>query len=140
MKLASDSIVVNAPRDIVWQVLLHWQNWPSWDIAMESVSFDGPIDVGSQGRLKINGGPAVILHVDAVNEGESYTDHFKLLGTKYIFAHVITDLGSGAVSVRFDVDAEGPTSFIFGSLSRARIATLLPRVLENLKAYLALQS
>lgn len=56
MNKISHTVDIAAPEETVWSKLVRWEDWPVWDQGMETISFDGPIAVGSIGRLKLKGG------------------------------------------------------------------------------------
>ena len=122
MKIFEQKIVVKQTVETVWHKLIDWHTWPSWDTGMESIIFDGPIESGKVGRLKLKNGPTVNLCIDSINvidlSNRSYTDHFDLLGTIFVFDHKIEIDGhkNGTVSVTFTATASGKTAFIFGNL------------------------
>jgi hypothetical protein len=133
MKVASHTVTVSAPAQVVWSKLVHWQKWPTWDTGMERITFDGPIDVGSIGRLKLKDGPEVQLHVSSLIEGESYEDYFDVFGTRFIFYHDLRTLEDGLVELYFSVEATGLTALFLGNLKRAELAQHLPKWMEYFK-------
>jgi uncharacterized protein YndB with AHSA1/START domain len=52
-------IQIAAPREVVWNVLTRFEQWPQWNRDVKSVSFDGPLAPGSEFRWKA--GPGTIV-------------------------------------------------------------------------------
>ena len=56
---SSRSIQVEAPPEVVWDVLTGFADWPKWNPDVKSMSFDGPLEPGSTFRWK--SGPGTIV-------------------------------------------------------------------------------
>ena len=52
-------IEVAAPPEVVWEVLTRFADWPQWNPEVKSMSFDGPVALGSTFRWKA--GPGTIV-------------------------------------------------------------------------------
>jgi len=52
-------IEIAAPPEVVWEVLTGFERWPQWNLVVKSMSFDGPVEPGSQFRWKA--GPGTIV-------------------------------------------------------------------------------
>ena len=130
MQLATHKIAVEAPVRLVWTELVRWQDWPAWDGGMERVIFDGPIDTGSIGKLKLKNGPEVLLQISSANECVSYSDFFELIGTRIIFHHQLRELSPERTAVYFSVEARGFSAFIVGNLIRSKIRKGMPGWME----------
>jgi len=50
--VARAEIDVNAPRELVWEVLTDLASWPRWSPDVESVELDGPVAPGTTFRWK----------------------------------------------------------------------------------------
>jgi uncharacterized protein YndB with AHSA1/START domain len=55
---ASDELLIDAPPEVVWDVLATFEDWPSWNPDVKSMSIDGPVAPGTQFRWKA--GPGTI--------------------------------------------------------------------------------
>jgi hypothetical protein len=62
----SDQIEIEAPQETVWEVLATFEEWPSWNPDVKSMSIEGPVAPGTEFRWKA--GPGTIIstlqHVD----------------------------------------------------------------------------
>lgn len=52
-------IDIEAPQQLVWEVLTRFENWPNWNPDVKSMSFAGPLALGSEFRWKA--GPGTIV-------------------------------------------------------------------------------
>jgi hypothetical protein len=52
-------IDIAAPPEAVWEVLTRFENWPSWNPDVKSMSFPGPLEPGTEFRWKA--GPGTIV-------------------------------------------------------------------------------
>lgn len=131
MQLCDESTTFEGTVDTVWQLLVDWQNMPSWDIFMESLDFDGPLKMGSRGLLKMKNGPTAPLLVTAFNPPYSYTDELTFWFTRLIFHHELTELEAGKITVRFVVEGEGLLPLFVGSLMKNDMRKKMPVLLDN---------
>jgi hypothetical protein len=56
---SSAEIDIDAPLQVVWDVLTGFENWPNWNPDVKSMSFPGPLAPGSEFRWKA--GPGTIV-------------------------------------------------------------------------------
>ena len=52
-------IDIEAPPQVVWDVLTRFENWPNWNPDVKSMSFPGPLAPGTEFRWKA--GPGTIV-------------------------------------------------------------------------------
>ena len=52
-------IEIAAPREVVWEVLTGFEQWPQWNPEVKSMSLKGPVEPGTEFRWKA--GPATIV-------------------------------------------------------------------------------
>src|SRR6266516_34473 len=50
---------IDAPPQVVWDVLTRFENWPNWNPDVKSMSFPGPLAPGTEFRWKA--GPGTIV-------------------------------------------------------------------------------
>jgi hypothetical protein len=55
----SAEIEIEAPPQVVWEVLTRFENWPNWNPEVKSMSFPGPLAPETEFRWKA--GPGTIL-------------------------------------------------------------------------------
>ena len=120
MRLTSKAVLVNAAQTKVWQKLIDWQTWPTWDGGMETITFQSPVQLGAVGKLKMKGGPAVDLKVTEFSFEKSYTSEFDLWGSRFVFIHYLDPAldNPPRVRVTVEVEAYGFTAPLLGALVR----------------------
>lgn len=134
--MVSSSISVNASPEEAWAKLVDWQRMHLWDIFMDWVKFDGPLQQGSVGDLKMAGGPTVKLKVTAFDLGKSYTDEFSMLGSTFIFHHRVGTEGEDGTVVRIDVEATGALASFLAPLMKNDFSKKMPILMNNFKRQL----
>ena len=133
MKIGDRTIVVEGKLQAVWEKLVDWRTMHEWDVFMERVVFDGPLQMGSKGRLKMKGGPEVDLIVTSFNPPQSYTDEFTMMGSRFIFHHVLTETSENAVSVQIAVETDGFVAALLAPLMRTDFEKKMPILMSNFK-------
>lgn len=131
--LAKNSIQIAAARHVVWEKMLDWRNWTSWETAMEKVSFPGAMHEGSVGKLKLKSAPEVALKVTAFENECSYTSEFELWGTTFVFTHELNESDEQMINLSFAVTANGFTAPIVGNLLKAKLADTLKSSMDNFR-------
>jgi hypothetical protein len=134
MLLGDTSIKLYGPAEEAWHKVVdwQWQTMPEWDIFMERLNFDGPLRLGSVGKLKMKDGPEVTLVVTSFDPPHSYTDEFSLLGSKFVFHHEITEFSGGSI-LRIWVEGHGFLAALLGPLLRNSFASKMPFLMNNFK-------
>jgi hypothetical protein len=56
---AAADVEIDAPPQVVWEVLTRFENWPNWNPEVKSMSFPGPLAPGTEFRWK--SGPGTIV-------------------------------------------------------------------------------
>jgi hypothetical protein len=131
--IADHSISVAASPEAVWRKLVDWTTWQNWDRGLDLARFDGQLEAGAIGELKLKDGLQVKLRVTECRPGDSYTSEFSLFGTTFIFGHVMSPNADRTVQLRFTADAQGITAFLIGNIAKAKIERGLPEWMSNLK-------
>jgi hypothetical protein len=122
---------------MTWEKMVDWKSWPTWDGGMESISFDGPIHIGSAGRLKLKGGPVVTLMITDFKLNDSYTSEFVLLGTRFILSHILTPLDGGLTKMTFTADVEGASAFLIGNIVKPNLVKGVPEWMHTFQRALS---
>ncbi|MDQ3095017.1 MAG: SRPBCC family protein, partial [Actinomycetota bacterium] len=85
----------NASPAQLWARYAEPARWPEWDHKAEHVSVHGPLAVGTRGRLKPIGGPAVAFVFTSVTPNVEFTDVSRLPIGRLTFSHSITPTATG---------------------------------------------
>lgn len=120
-----------ASPERLWRRYEDPSRWPEWDGGTESVTTEGPMAVGTRGRLKPRGGPMASFVFTEVVPGQRFTDVTKLPLARLTFAHRIEPDGTGS---RFThtVTIQGPLSALFARVIGRTIAAELPEAMRTL--------
>lgn len=123
---------VEAPADVVWQILSDVEAMPSWTTSMSRVTILGPettIAVGSRVEIEQPGLPKATWEVDGVTEGRGFSWSSSAPGVRTGGAHQITPLSDGACEVTLAVAQSGMlaglTNLVLGSTAREFVDTEL---------------
>ncbi len=84
--IARCEIEIAAPSDVVWSVLTDIANWPSWNPDVASMSYEGPLDVGTTFRWKA-GGAKITSIIGSVDAPRRIDWSGKTFGVKAIHVH-----------------------------------------------------
>jgi uncharacterized protein YndB with AHSA1/START domain len=89
------AIDIHASPQRVFEVWSRVSEWPMWDPDTRSARLDGPLAVGSTGRLQPRKGLAVRLEVVRVEPQQRLDLRSPVLGSHLHFEHVLQPLASG---------------------------------------------
>jgi uncharacterized membrane protein len=67
-------IEITADQDAAWKALVDVADWPRWTTSIDTVERldDGPLEVGSQARIKQPGMPALLWEVTELDKGRGF--------------------------------------------------------------------
>jgi uncharacterized protein YndB with AHSA1/START domain len=130
--VASSEIEVAAAPELVWAVLTEVEGWPSWNPAVESVSFEGRFEKGSEFRWKAGPGTiaSTIRDVDAPRRTAWTGTTF---GIEAIHVHTLEPRNGGTL-VRTEESYAGLVASLFRRPLRRMLDRTLQAELEHLKA------
>lgn len=96
-----NTIVIAAPRSVVWNVTIDVEGWPQLSPTFTSVKRlnDGPFDVGSSALIKQPGLPAAKWVVTSLAQGEGFTWEGRVRGIHLIATHELTTHQRGTQNV-----------------------------------------
>lgn len=100
---------IDAPIQVVWEVLFDVARWPEWTPTISSVERldDGPFQVGSRSKVRQPKLPQALWEVTEVAEGRSFTWEAKGPGMKTIARHEVVPDGTGS-RVTLSIEQTGP--------------------------------
>ncbi len=116
--LESHHIVIEATKDAVWSKLMDTAAWPTLDTGMESTNFDKPLAPGVTGQVKLKNGPTVDLRISEMQIGRFYTSEFDMLGTTFVFEHLLEPVDALRIKLTFNIKAHGLTSAVTAALAQ----------------------
>ncbi len=125
------------PAEAAWAALADVSARPQWHPGLESAGLDGPLTVGTRGRLKPRGTRAVGLVVEVVVPGR----RLALRGVHGLpvaaghYEHDIEPLGDDRCAVTLRMRVDGPLGPLIARLARRTLgAWAQPAPLERLEA------
>jgi ligand-binding SRPBCC domain-containing protein len=120
-----------ATAEQIWPYYADPTRWPEWDHALAKASLDGPLVVGTSGRIHPVKGPRVSFTMTEVTAHRSFSDVTRFPFARITFTHVIAPTDSGCqLTHRFQVT--GPLAPVFGVLIGRAIAAELPTAMRTL--------
>ena len=123
-----DTVTIDAPADVVWDLTLDVTHWPEITPTMTRIERldDGPMRVGSSARVKQPRQTAAVWTVTRLEEGREFTWQTRRMGMTMTGSHLLEPLGDHCRNT-LTLDVEGPGSVLFGRLFgrvlRSSIAT-----------------
>ncbi|MFE7508043.1 SRPBCC family protein [Promicromonospora sp. NPDC057488] len=140
----STSVRIEAPADVVWQVLSDVERMPAWTGAMSRVTVLGPeraIVVGARVEVEQPGLPAATWEVDGLTEGQGFSwSSSSTPGVRTGTAHRITPLpgagqhGGAACDVTTAVARSGMLAGLTDLAAGPRARELADTLLADLRS------
>jgi uncharacterized protein YndB with AHSA1/START domain len=88
------SIVIHAPRTVVWQVLTTIERWPEWHPTITQAQLDGPLAQDSSFRW-ISGGMAILSTIHDLQPDQRIAWSGKALGTAAEHIWTLEEIADG---------------------------------------------
>lgn len=112
----SHTVTTTAAPEQVWPFYAEVDRWLEWDHGLESVTLDGPFEVGRTGTLGVPGQPPLTWTLVEVVENELFTDVTEIPGVATLtFVHRIEAYGAGA-RITHEVVIDGPAADQLGPM------------------------
>ena len=116
--IASQDIEINAPADIVWEIVADIAGYPSLDPAFSDVKVSD-IKVGAPLSLKIKGAP-IRATLAVIEPNKELTWVGKSFWTKAVDRHIIEPLDNNRTRLRMDESLAGVLVPLFFSAERLK--------------------
>lgn len=131
-----DSIEIDAPPQVVWDVFSDVEHWPEWTASVTSLTGkDGPaLAVGKRFAIKQPGLQKLVWKVAEIQPGKSWTWAHRSPGVLVIARHYVTGLPGGRTLVRQELDQRGVLGALVGQLTAKRTKRFLSMEARGLKA------
>jgi uncharacterized membrane protein len=131
-----DSIEIDAPAELVWDVFSDVEHWPEWTASVTSlVGHDGPdLAVGKRFSIKQPGMSKLIWTVTDIQPGSSWTWVQRSPGVKVSARHEITAQPGGRTLVRQQLEQRGLLGALAGRLMVGKTKRFLALEAQGLKA------
>ena len=118
-RLFTTSRHIDAPAQLVWEVLFDVARWPEWTPTIDSVERldDGQFEVGSRAEVRQPRLPKAVWEVSEVVEGRSFTWEAKGPGLKTIARHDVVPDADGC-TVTLSIEQTGPMGVLAAMMWR----------------------
>jgi uncharacterized membrane protein len=131
-----DSIEIDAPPQLVWDVFSDVEHWPDWTESVTSlVGLDGPaLAVGKRFAIKQPGMQKLVWKVTEIDPGMSWTWVQRAPGSVVTARHNVTARPGGGTFVRQELDQSGVLGALVGRLMVKKTRRFLELEARGLKA------
>ncbi|MDT5141207.1 MAG: hypothetical protein QOI79_536 [Mycobacterium sp.] len=134
--LTEDSVEINAPAQLVWQIFSDVERWPEWTASVTSlVARDGTgLAVGKRFAIKQPGMSRLVWKVTEIDPGSSWTWVQRSPGVLVSARHWVTPQPDGRTLVRQQLDQRGLLGALVGRLMIKKTKRFLEQEARGLKA------
>ena len=126
--ITEDSVEIDAPPQLVWEVFSDVERWPEWTASVTSlVALDGPgLAVGKRFAIKQPRMSKLVWKVTEIDPGSSWTWEQRSPGAIGHARHDVIAQPGGRTLVRQQIDQRG----VLGALVGRLMVTMTKRYLE----------
>jgi uncharacterized membrane protein len=131
-----DSIEIDAPPQLVWDVFSDVERWPEWTASVTSlVGRDGPdLAVGKRFAIKQPGMQKLVWRVTEIDPGSSWTWVQRSPGVLVTARHDVIAQPGGRTLVRQQLDQRGVLGSLVGRLMVKKTKRFLELEAQGLNA------
>ncbi|OBH54732.1 polyketide cyclase [Mycobacterium mantenii] len=131
-----DSVEIDAPPELVWEVFTDVEHWPDWTASVTSLTgLDGPgLAVGRRFAIKQPGMSKLVWKVTAIDPGTSWTWVQSSPGVRVTARHHVVARPGGRTLVRQQLDQRGVLGALVGRLMAKKTERFLDLEGQGLKA------
>jgi uncharacterized membrane protein len=130
------AVDVDAPAEVVWDVLTHVVLWPEWTESVTSVDIleGGDLHEGSKAKLKQPGFPLMTWKVTELEPLKRFTWESRKGGVTTVADHVMSPRTDGGVHVTHSIHMRGPMAGVAGLFSGKRTRRYVEMEAAGLKS------
>ena len=134
--LTRDSVEIDAPAQLVWEVFSDVERWPEWTASVTSlVARDGAgLGVEKRFAIKQPGMQKLVWKVTELDPGWSWTWVQRSPGVSVTARHWVSALPGGRTLVRQELDQGGVLGALAGRLMAKKTKRFLELEAKGLKA------
>lgn len=134
--ITEDSVEIDAPPQLVWEVFSDVERWPEWTVSVTSLTgLDGSaLAVGRRFAIKQPGMPKLSWKVTALDPGSSWSWEVRSPGASTSARHDVIALRGGRTLVRQKLDQGGAVGALIGRLMVKKTKRFLELEAQGLKA------
>jgi uncharacterized membrane protein len=133
--MTEDSIEIDAPAELVWQVFSDVERWPEWTASVTSlVGRDGTnLDVGKRFSIKQPGMSKLTWKVTDIDPGLSWTWVQRSPGAAVTARHHVIAQSDGRTLVRQELEQRGVVGALVGRMMLTKTKRFLELEAQGLK-------
>jgi uncharacterized membrane protein len=134
--ITEDSIEIDAPAPLVWQIFSDVEGWPEWTASVTSlVAHDGAdLAVGKRFAIKQPGMSKLVWQVTEIDPGASWTWVQRSPARRVSARHWVIPQANGRTLVRQQLDQRGVLGALVGRLMGKKTKRFLEQEARGLKA------
>jgi len=134
--IAEDSVEIDAPAQLVWEVFSDVERWPEWTASVTSlIGLDGPaLAVGRRFAIKQPGMQKLVWRATEIDPGSSWTWVQRSPGVLVSARHDVIARPGGRTLVRQQLDQRGVLGALVGRLMVKKTKRFLELEAQGLKA------
>jgi len=134
--ITEDSVEIDAPAQLVWEVFSDVQRWPEWTASVTSlVGKDGAnLAVGKRFSIKQPGMSKLVWKVTEIDHGSSWTWVQRSPGVLVTARHWVTAQPGGRTHVRQQLEQRGVLGALVGRMMIKKTKRFLELEAQGLKA------
>jgi uncharacterized membrane protein len=134
--ITEDSVEIDAPAQLVWEVFSEVQRWPEWTASVTSlVGKDGAnLAVGKRFSIKQPGMSKLVWKVTEIDHGSSWTWVQRSPGVLVTARHWVTTQPGGRTLVRQQLEQRGVLGALVGRMMIKKTKRFLELEAQGLKA------
>ena len=134
--ITEDSVEIDAPAQLVWEVFSDVERWPEWTASVSSlVARDGTgLAVGKRFAIKQPGMSKLVWKVTEVDPGSTWTWVQRSPGVRVSARHWVIPQPGGRTLVRQQLDQGGVLGALVGRLMVKKTKRFLELEAQGLKA------
>jgi uncharacterized membrane protein len=134
--ITEDSVEIDAPAQLVWEIFSDVEHWPDWTESVTSlVGHDGAnLAVGKQFSIKQPGMAKLKWKVTEIDSGSSWTWVQRSPGVNVSARHWVIPQPDGRTLVRQQLEQRGMVGALVGRMMLTKTKRFLEQEAQGLKA------
>lgn len=134
--ITEDSVEIDAPPRLVWDVFTDVEHWPDWTASVTSLAGleAAALAVGRRFAIKQPGMPKLVWQVTELDRGRSWTWVQRSPGARVTARHEVIAQPGGRTLVRQQLDQSGALGALVGRLMAKKTKRFLDLEARGLKA------
>jgi uncharacterized membrane protein len=134
--VVEDSVAIDAPAQLVWEVFSDVESWPEWTASVTSlVARDvAGLAIGKRFAIKQPGMSKLVWKVSEIDPGSSWTWVQRSPGVRVSARHWVIPQPGGRTLVRQQLDQRGVLGALVGRLMVKKTKRFLELEAQGLKA------